>query len=256
MLRVQHASTRPRLEQEAAHLAVISARGISVPVPVLTIQGSSIAVDREEVGLLMKRLPGTRPTLETVDAALMERAGRVLAAVHQHSVPNSTLSEGDALFGEQGFYPLAALRLHLTALQQEALNQVWSALKDVLETVGRCLLHGDFVLHNLLVDGQSMALVDLEYSRLGDARYDLGSLLWQTRTRPDWPALQAAFLRSYQDAGGSIQGELEPWLAIRQLASLHWVAHNRSLVPHAEQVIEQRLQELVDFTVHGHLQRA
>jgi Ser/Thr protein kinase RdoA (MazF antagonist) len=256
VLRVQHVSTRPRLEQEGGHLAILAARGLPVPSIVLTAQGDSTAVDGEEVGLLMRLLSGERPTLETVDEALMARAGQLLAAVHGHSASDSPLSEGDALFGERGFYPLAALRLRLTALQQEALRRVWSVLEDTLAQVGRCLLHGDFVLHNLLVDGESLALVDFEYSRFGDARYDLGSLLWQIRVVPNWPALQAAFLRSYQDAGGIIQGELEPWLAVRQLASLHWVAHNRSLVPRAEQVIEQRLRELVDFTVGGHLQRA
>ncbi len=255
MLRVQSTATRSRLEREVTHLRLLAAHGFPVARVILTRDGAPIAAAGDALGLLMMRLSGERKALADADAALMTRLGELLAALHQCPIYDNALSEADALFGVDGFYPLAALRQFLTHAQQAALERVWGLLAPTLNVTGQTLLHGDFVLHNVLVTGQSLALVDLEYSRAGDARYDLASLLWQVRGRADWPALQSAFLAGYVDAGGQSHAELEPWLAARQLASLHWVAHNRALMPNADQVIAQRLQELSAFATDGRLRR-
>ncbi len=255
ILRVQPTATRSRLEREVTHLRLLAAHGVPVAQVIPTRDGAPIAAAGDTLGLLMVRLSGERKALADVDAALMTRLGGLLALLHQQIIPHNALTEAEALFGVDGFYPLAALRQFLTHAQQAALERVWELLAPTLNVTGQTLLHGDFVLHNVLVTDQSLALVDLEYSRVGDARYDLASLLWQVRGRADWPALQSAFLAGYVDAGGQPHTELEPWLAARQLASLHWVAHNRALMPNADQVIAQRLQELSAFVTTGRLRR-
>lgn len=255
ILRVQPATTRPRLEREVRHLALMAVGGLPVARVIPTREGASIAAAGAAIGLLMTRLHGERRALAAVDAALMARLGGLLAQLHQHTIPDPVMSEAEALFGAAGFYPLEALRQSLMMEQQAALDRVWTVLARTLDTTGHTLLHGDYVLHNVLVSDEALALVDLEYSRAGDPRYDLASLLWQVRVRGDWPALQAAFITGYQGAGGAAYDALEPWIAARQLASLHWVAHNRALMPNSDAVIAQRLQELSAFVADGQLRR-
>lgn len=255
ILRVQPAATRLRLEREVRHLTLLAAGGLPVARVIPTREGASLAAAGAAISLLMTRLHRERRALAAVDAALMARLGGLLAQLHQHTIPDPAMSEAEALFGAAGFYPLGALRQSLMAAQQAALDRVWGALAPTLATTGHTLLHGDYVLHNVLVTDEVLALVDLEYSRAGDPRYDLASLLWQVRVRGDWPALQAVFLAGYQAAGGTAYDALEPWIAARQLASLHWVAHNRALMPNSDAVIAQRLQELTVFVVEGQLHR-
>jgi Ser/Thr protein kinase RdoA (MazF antagonist) len=255
ILRVQPAATRPRLEREVRHLTLLAAASVPVARVIPTREGASIAAAGAAIGLLMARLHGERRALAAADEALMARLGGLLALVHRHTIPDHAVSEAEALFGAAGFYPLEALRQCLTADQQAVLARVWDMLAPTLTAAGHTLLHGDYVLHNVLVTDEALALVDLEYSRAGDPRYDLASLLWQVRARSDWPALQAAFLAGYQEAGGAAYDALEPWIAARQLASLHWVAHNRALMPNSDAVIAQRLQELSAFVDDGQLRR-
>lgn len=255
ILRVQPVTTQSRLEREVRHLTLLAAAGVPVARVIPTREGASIATSGAAIALLMTRLRGERKTLATLDTALATKLGGLLAQLHHHTFPDNTTTEAEALFGAAGFYPLEALRQSLATEQQAVLDRVWDTLAPTLATAGHTLLHGDYVLHNILVADRSLALVDLEYSRAGDARYDLASLLWQARVRSDWPALQAAFITGYQGAGGAAYHELEPWLAVRQLASLHWVAHNRALVPNSDAVIAQRLQELSAFVVDGQLYR-
>lgn len=256
ILRVQPLSTQPRLEREAAHLVLLAKRGLSVPTLVSTTAGSPFAITRGAVGLLMHVLAGERVTPQAVDAPLMARVGGLLATLHANRLPQNTTSEAQALFGEGGFYPLDDLRRRLHAQQQASVERVWRLLESTLAVVGDCLLHGDVVLHNMLVSTERVSLVDWEYTRAGDARWDLASLLWQVRPRADWPTLQAVLLDAYSRAGGMPVEGLEAWLAARQLASLHWVAHNRALVLNSDNVIDQRLRELLGFAATGHLARA
>ncbi|MFQ3658821.1 MAG: phosphotransferase [Anaerolineae bacterium] len=255
ILRVQSMTTRPRLEREVRHLTLLAAGSVPVARVIPTREGASIATAGAVIALLMTRLHGERKTLAALDTALATRLGGLLAQLHHHTFSENTITEAEALFSATGFYPLEALRQSLTTQQRAALDRVWDTLAPTLATTGHTLLHGDYVLHNVLVTDEALALVDLEYSRVGDARYDLASFLWQARVRSDWPALQAAFITGYQEAGGASYDELEPWIAARQLASLHWVAHNRTLMPNSDAVIAQRLQELSAFVVDGHLRR-
>lgn len=256
MLRVQPLRTRPRLEREAAHVALLAGQGLPVPTIIPTKEGQPVAATEEAVGLLMQRLEGERVAPHAVDVSLMARLGELLAALHAHALPQHALSEAEALFSAAGFYPLDQLLRHLNAQQRDDVQRVWRFLQPTLAVIGDRVLHGDVVLHNVLINGQRLVLVDWEYTRVGDVRWDLASLLWQVRPRADAMALQAALLEAYAHAGGEVADDLEAWLAARQLASLHWVAHNRALMPHSEDVIARRLYELVTFIHTGRLTRA
>lgn len=66
------------------------------------------------------------------------------------------------------------------------------------------LLHGDFGLHNLLIeDDEVTAVLDWENSRVGDPAEELAALLSGTEGALD----KAQFLRDYQAAGGRPVGE-------------------------------------------------
>lgn len=111
-------------------------------------------------------------TRQEIVAAIEERQA-VLAAVSTPSMPFATLF---ALV-------LGWLRAH--------------APGDVRDPV---LVHGDYGLHNLLLDGSTLtAVLDWERSHLGDPAEDL------TYVRPSVEAVAGwdAFLTAYQDAGGS-----------------------------------------------------
>lgn len=256
MLRLQPLATKPRLEQEIMHLKLLAGRA---PVPRLhaTPTGAWLVQSAAQVGILLERLAGEPPAPAQITSDDMQRFGQTLAQLHAAlpTLPHAPRGEWESLFSASGAYPMTGLLAHLSSRQAEIVTETMQQLSTMLtaaDTQPASLLHGDFVLHNLLVDATQVHLIDFEYSRYGQPAYDVGTLLWQVRARPDWTLMQAAVL-----AGYGWERCDDGWLVVRQLASLHWVANNRDVAGYsgADEILAQRVQELSDYLQNGVLIR-
>lgn len=76
------------------------------------------------------------------------------------------------------------------------------------------LIHGDFSADQVLT-GDGVRLIDLDRIVLGDPVRDLGSFVAEARLRDEDPAIAAALIDGYLDAGGIAHAEeLRTWTAV------------------------------------------
>ncbi|MEJ2003172.1 MAG: phosphotransferase family protein [Maritimibacter sp.] len=137
---------------------------------------------------------------------IVRSSARLLAELHAIPVENAG-SEGAGVPGSTGASPVD-FALDLAAYWDRIApkpNPLMEAVLSWLEKNApasferRCIVHGDYGLHNLLVDGEDIqAVLDWEFWHIGDAREDLAYI------KPFMEQIGglATFLAAYQEAGG------------------------------------------------------
>jgi aminoglycoside phosphotransferase (APT) family kinase protein len=82
---------------------------------------------------------------------------------------------------------------------EEVVKRACAQAQALLDEGAPCVVHGDIGAHNLLVhDDRLTAILDWEFSRVGDPAEDLGVARPNVIACMDWDE----FLRIYRDAGG------------------------------------------------------
>ena len=101
-------------------------------------------------------------------------------------------------------------------------------------TQATCLIHGDPVAGNILVNGPSLVLIDWQCPAFGDPAEDLAlflspAMMQVYRGVPLDPNETRAFLAAYPDQQTTARYEaLRPWFAWRMAAYCLWRAENGS----------------------------
>jgi Ser/Thr protein kinase RdoA (MazF antagonist) len=264
VLRVVPVAVRPKLAREAAALTLLTPY-VAVARVLPALSGASTSAVHAWAALCTHEVDGASVSLAQASPALMTRLGEYLGCWHSQRLRlgDPPGSETDALFGDKGYYPLIELLAKLSSPAAAVVRSAVERLRPLVNAPSpRILLHGDYLLHNIVVSSDEVTAVDLEYTRDGCALYDLAPLLWQVRTRPDHVALQQAFLQGYtawQPLPEDDSPRLEAFVAARHIASLHWVAHNAGsthFTGRASAVLEQRVRELAGYLATGFLRRA
>jgi aminoglycoside phosphotransferase (APT) family kinase protein len=182
-----------RARRYARIAAVLAGGGISSPVPL----GSSVA----RTVLLMQPMPGVQwGELDgTALAAAVRRLGTAVATLHD--------SGGRAAEGLPRFARLDVRRVvhsgHLVAIARPDVAARAIRLADRLADGPPpggppVTLHGDCHPKNALIDGDAIALIDLDQAGVGPAAADIGSLLARLHQDGDAGAMRAAFLAGYR----------------------------------------------------------
>ena len=192
---------------EAAVIRAAGAAGVLAPEVLVELQPD----DGIGSGFVMRALPGTPDPAVILAAAdgdvLIGDIGAQLAAVHRtdcSGLPLPVMDTAMALaelkvrfLGHGGDRPILALALRW-------LEQNLPAL------VPPRLVHGDFRLGNLLVDGSRLTgVLDWELAHLGDPLEDLafGCMTVWRFSRPDRPSYGLASLQALTDAYAAAGGE-------------------------------------------------
>jgi 5-methylthioribose kinase len=142
-----------------------------------------------------------------VDLVLGERTGAVLGQMHQATAANTALVEP---FRDHTVFIQLRVDPFYRRIQErrpEIAEPVAHLVREML-TRKEALCHGDYTPKNLLVDGDSLTLVDYETAHFGDPTMDiglfLGHLILKAFRRPDlrflYFDLSRAFWRGYASA--------------------------------------------------------
>jgi aminoglycoside phosphotransferase (APT) family kinase protein len=179
---------RADIRREALVLPLLRARGLPTP------QLLALAEDDDWTVAVTAALPGA-PGLSLLDGlalpAVYAALGRLLARLHAGPPPAEL---GLALAPQ-----LARARAALPALVADGALRL--ALADALEHPAwqgpPRLIHGDLGLHNLLWDGNELALLDWEWAAAGPPLLDVAWLRWTIAWRHLPVSLWDAFLAGY-----------------------------------------------------------
>jgi Ser/Thr protein kinase RdoA (MazF antagonist) len=182
-------------------------------------------------------IEGVPLSAEASDAALRERRylalGRLLAQLHRETdrlaLPgwfSRPAWDSAGLVGDAPFWGRFWTHPAATADQRATLLQARDLLRRELPARERAAdfgpIHADVLRENVLVNEDSLSLIDFDDSGLGFRLYDLGTALLPCLTDPAYPALRAALIAGYGETR-----PCDPWLVdlltlARALASVGW----------------------------------
>ena len=237
----------------------LSAIGLSAPQVLNQIE-SKVS------GTIFNELQGESRSNNTITTDDMRHIGQYLAKLHNTDLDTDGLRrlDWDGLFGDTGvYYPGDDNMQVFTDEQLNIIVRVTEKVRVSMDVLlgDTGLIHGDFLLKNLLFDGNTLHALDWEYAGWGYYLYDLTPVLWQLKPSSRYTELEAALWDSYTknrpDAMPYLN-HLETMIAGRQVASMRWVAANQDN-PYVQgkvvQILRQRTDELAQFLETGVLIR-
>ena len=200
--------------------------------------------------------------LETnVDAGerqqLFRRVGEIAAAIHNQSAgwkqpPGFTRRrlDLDGLLGESPFWGRFWEHASLTEAERALLLRTRDGVRAALAAYGETsenfsLIHADLHPHNIVYDGQDLALIDFDDSAHGWHMYELASALIEYVFAPDFHALRTAMLGGYREHRRLTPQDIEmlpAFLLVRGMAIIGWF-HQRP--EHAEADFFEDVKEWV-----------
>lgn len=92
-------------------------------------------------------------------------------------------------------------------------------LEDHAKTAPIVPIHADVLRENVLVNGDSLSLIDFDDAGWGFALYDLGTVLSQNLYEPEYPAIRDALMAGY---GTTAIETVEMFTLARTCASVGW----------------------------------
>lgn len=267
ILRLQTPNTRPRLVAEEHILAFLHERGLPVPQPLQRYETDNV------IGLHLSYLAGRTRNATDITTDEMTAIGAFLAQLHQMPYPVDDNEERprldwQGLFGADGTYDPGEENVQIfTTEHHEAMSAVAEQVREAMDELGKGtdeygLIHGDFLLHNILFHEGQVRALDFEYCGWGYYLYDLTPVLWQLKPQPHYADLEAALWQGYTAIRPLAQRHrdlLETIIAGRQVASMRWLAanqHNPAYAGRVGNILDQRAAELRGFLDTGALNRS
>jgi Ser/Thr protein kinase RdoA (MazF antagonist) len=227
--------------------------------------------------IIYQYLDGETRSPETISEVEIAKIGKFLAEMHKYSLKaiKNQISfdfglsrlHWDGLFSDSGHYPLSEASKALFSREQvTVMDTVAQIVKSAMDKLGQGesefgLIHGDFLLKNILFHEGEVRALDFEYCGWGYYLYDLCPLLWQLKPLPNYKELEEALWKSYCYQNPNTRDHrplLETFIAGRQVASMRWVAanqHNPAYQGKVENILRQRTAELQGFLETGILKR-
>jgi aminoglycoside phosphotransferase (APT) family kinase protein len=162
-----------------------------------------------------------------VGAAASARVGARLAALHATPLPALPMLTAQALRAQPR--QVAQMLAQVEPAWQPLLARLVDRLEDsgaALEREPAVTLHGDLHPRNILVDGETLAFIDLDGAHLGPAVIELGAWVADAMCRaqlggialPDAAPAWRAFLAAYARASGcSVEARLLAWCTAHHL---------------------------------------
>jgi Ser/Thr protein kinase RdoA (MazF antagonist) len=214
--------------------AELAQAGLPVPAALPALDGSPLVALPdgrhasaiawiEGTGLGEAGLPFARSRTEVLDlhhalGALLARLHRTTDALTLPADFSRPRWDRDGLVGETPFWGRFWEHPAATPDQREVLVRARGALREVISgDFG--LIHADVLRENVLVNENSVSLIDFDDSGFGYRLYDLGTALSQNLYEPAYPEIRDALMVGY---GTTDLAMVEVFTLARTLASVGW----------------------------------
>lgn len=216
---------------------------LAIPVPIPGIDGKllqhfALPDGQPRMAVLFKHVTGSEPTPDSNLGDLFVTLGRYAATLHLHAMgwqlppgferqvwQASTILDADGPWGDWRVAP------GVTPQNRPALDRLDSTLWLRLAEYGTApdrfgLIHADMRLGNLLVDGDTVTLIDFDDCGFCWFAYDFAAAISFHETNPAVPALKSAWLEGYQTIRPLSQadiGAIDSMIMLRRMALLAWI---------------------------------
>ena len=239
------------LDSERIWLHALSEAGITVPQPMPATDGRYY-VPIEIPGLDESRFVSLSGWIEgeiadnVVEGAETEQIGRhfqqlgaLMAAMHNQAsawVPPPTFRrhrlDADAFLGEAPFWGRFWDHPALSEPERHSLMATGDDLRQALETYGNdrdtfSMIHADLHFRNLVIDGESISVIDFDDAAFGWHQYDIAVALFESRHMPNFDAYENSFIEAYRSVRDITDEDLAlvpMFELIRRMALIGWKA--------------------------------
>ncbi len=220
-------------------MAAVAEGGLSVPSPTRTAGGEYLAhIDGIQVDFLTwlngRTLGDALASCVRVDRrSLFFALGREMARLHQVSDAWSPPQffdrvhwDRDGLLGQAPLWDRFWENPELTAADRDLFDRFRCAASDKLEEIGPTLdfglVHADLVPGNVLVDSNTLRLIDFDDGGFGYRLFDVATALLKHMSMADYPQLQNGLIEGYHSIRPLDVAELDLFLALRSATYVGW----------------------------------
>jgi Ser/Thr protein kinase RdoA (MazF antagonist) len=236
--------SRAELMSELQWMEVLALNGLAVPLPEASINGELIEYIGDTPVSLLSWMPGTPSgaggRLDVSDPViLVKNLGRSLARMHEISdswtVPDTFVRPSWDLPGLLGETPLWGpfwknpdLTREESVLLQRTRDMAYSQLETISDDQDYGLIHADVITENILVDGNTVGLIDFDDGGWGFRGFELATFLMRFLDHPAYPDIRVALLDGYSDRATFDPKTLDFFILLRALTYPGWIISRRS----------------------------
>lgn len=228
------------LQSELIWLEAMDAAGLSVPRPERSASGAFIETVEEHkvdmVGWLSgppmgnSRAPLALENASDVFFTLGQDMARLHEACDRFTPPQGFTRarwDHDGLLGDAPlwgrFWENPTLDAGMRGLMEEFRREASQHLQEVSGTLDYGLIHADLVRENVLIDGNSLSLIDFDDGGFGFRLFDIATALLKNRKEPEYESLRASLIEGYLGKRQLDMAELDLFLALRATTYLGWI---------------------------------
>lgn len=226
------------MASELSWVQHLGAKGLIVPRPLPSADDSLLReIDGYHADLLTwlngRPMGATGMPLDLEDReGTFRKIGELMARVHQIS-DNWALPEDferkrwdlEGLLGDPPLWDRFWDNPGLSSDERERVVEARDRLRsEILKAdldVG--LIHADMLRENVMIDGETLGLIDFDDSGFGFRLFDVATALFKNRSEPDYSSLEAAFLVGYRSVRMLDTTLLPQFMLIRALSYLGWI---------------------------------
>lgn len=160
-------------ENELTTQQALRSKNILTNSMIMNLQGNYLYHDNGEIfATVSKKLPGKHPS-RPVSIQEGYLIGQALARFHSALDPNLLLDSGFLFVGRERLNE--NLRTSASYPLRKEIQKLLESSKDILDASQPSgILHGDFHADNLLINGSTVAILDLQYVGKGQYIVDIG----------------------------------------------------------------------------------